>query len=88
MTPLTCTVKELLLEETLVHSKLTQSRSLDFPDSFLVYFLPPPLPPPPSVERGTVLYTRRRGLSPHLNHVAEFRVQSLDHRLSHYFFYL
>ena len=43
MTPLTCTVKELLLEETLVHSKLTQSRSLD---SFLVYFLPPPLPPP------------------------------------------
>lgn len=45
MTPLTCTVKELLLEETLVHSKLTQSRSLDFPDSFLVYFLPPPLPP-------------------------------------------
>lgn len=87
MTPLTCTVKELLLEETLVHSKLTQSRSLDFPDSFLVYFLPPPLPPP-SVERGTVLYTRRRGLSPDLNHVAEFRVQSLDHRLSHYFFYL
>ena len=46
MTPLTCTVKELLLEETLVHSKLTQSRSLDFPDSFLVYLLPPPLPPP------------------------------------------
>ena len=46
MTPLTCTVKELLLEETLVHSKLTQSRSLDFPDSFLVYFLPPSLPPP------------------------------------------
>ena len=45
MTPLTCTVKELLLEETLVHSKLTQSRSLDFPDSFLVYFLPPPPPP-------------------------------------------
>lgn len=57
MTPLTCTVKELLLEETLVHSKLTQSRSLDFPDSFLVYFLPPPLPSPPPQLREALCYT-------------------------------
>ena len=52
MTPLTCTVKELLLEETLVHSKLTQSRSLDFPDSFLVYFFTPSPPPPPQLREA------------------------------------